>query len=169
MLLRLTILFLSVGIGTAAHADILSCPTLSTAAQVGVCPSEDELRATYIGYCSDDARIYDLADKDTCVNYGSYRRQKNVVLWEAGDGFQAYLSCDLPADTVKQAKPAGIAVKTRGALTRVVCTYPQDITFVYRTREQCTVEGSGSCGADPASCKAGCEPREVTDVRKPAP
>jgi hypothetical protein len=157
MQLRLIILLLLVGIGTAARADNVSCPTLSTAVQVAACPSEDELRVTYIGYCSDDARAYNLADMDTCVNYESYRRRKNVALWEVGDRFQGYLSCDLPADTVRQLKPAGIAVKTQGTLTRVVCTYPQGITFVHRTKEQCTVEGSGNCEADPAACKASCE------------
>jgi hypothetical protein len=157
MQLRLTVLLFLVGIGATARADNVSCPTLSTAMQVAACPSEEELRVTFIGHCSDDARGYDLAEIDTCVNYASYRRRKNIALWEVGDKFQGYLSCDLPADAVRQLKPAGIAVKTQGTLTRVVCSYPQGVTFVHRTKKQCRVEGSGNCEADPAACTASCE------------
>jgi hypothetical protein len=145
------------GIGMSARAELVSCPPLSTAMQVAACPADEELRVTFVGYCSDDARAYDLADKDTCADYENYRRRKNVALWEADGGFQGYLSCDLAADTVRRLLPAAIAVKTQGALTRVVCTYPQGVTFVLRTKEQCRLEGNGSCESDPATCKARCE------------
>lgn len=154
---RLIFSLLFIGIGTAARADDVPCPTLSTAVQVATCPSEEELRVTFVGYCSDDARAYDLADKDTCVSYESYRQRKNVALWEVDGEFQGYLSCDLAADAVRQLKPATIAVKSQGSLTRVVCTYPQGVTFVHRTKAQCRVESSGNCEANPAACKASCE------------
>lgn len=154
---RLIILLLFVGIGTAARADDVSCPTLSTAVQVAACPSDEELRVTFVGYCSDDARAYDLADKDTCASYQNYRRRKNVALWEADGGFQGYLSCDLAADAVRQLIPTAIAVKTQGTLTRVVCSYPQGVSFVHRTKSACRVEGNGLCEGDPATCKASCE------------
>lgn len=153
---QLIILLFLVGIGTVARADDVSCPTLTTAVQVAACPSDEELRLTFVGYCSDNARGYDLSDQDTCVSYENYRSRKNVALWEVGDKFQGYLSCELPAEAVRQLKPAGIEVKTQGTVTRVVCTYPQGVTFVHRTKEQCRVDGSGNCEADPAACKASC-------------
>ena len=62
---KLIILLFLFGIGAAARADDVSCPTLTAAVQVAACPSDEELRLTFVGYCSDDARGYDLSDQDT--------------------------------------------------------------------------------------------------------
>lgn len=158
MRLRLAVLALLFGATvTAAMADTLSCPDLSAAVQVGACPSEEELRYTFTGYCSDNARMYDKG-ADNCSDYQVYRRVKNVALWESADGaFHAYLSCDLPAAAVKEAKASGIAVARQGRLTRLVCSYREGITFTHRTKAQCKVEGDGNCAANPAACKASCE------------
>lgn len=140
---------------TAAMGDVVSCPTLAAAVQVAACPAEEELRYTFTGYCSDNARIYEEDENDSCSSYENYRRLKNVALWEAGDGaFQAYVSCDLPADVVRQLKPEAISVSARNGLTRVVCSYPGNLSFVYRTRLQCRVDGDGDCAS---SCTAECE------------
>lgn len=140
-----------------AMADTLTCPDLSAAVQIGTCPSEEELKYTFTGYCSDNARLYDK-NTDECADYQRYRRLKNVALWEAGDGsFQAYLSCDLSATAVKGAKASGITVAKQGAMTRLVCSYGDGIAFIHRTRAQCKVAEGGKCAADPGACKAICD------------
>lgn len=159
MLLRLlpALLFLPL-LATAARAETVACPDLAQAALVGTCPSEEELQFTFNGYCSDNARMYNWQEEQVCTDYPLYRRLKNVVLWEAGKGdFQAYLSCDLSQQQVKAVKPAGISIQTKGKLTRVVCSYGEGITFVFRTKARCRLEGSGDCAADPTGCKATCD------------
>lgn len=139
-----------------ARAETIACPDLSTAVQVGNCPTEDELVFTFNGYCSDNARMYSK-DAGVCTNYRHYRKMKNVVLWESADGtFQSYLSCDLPAATIKAAKAGGMAIARQGSMTRLLCTYGEEITFAHRTKAACRPEGDGNCGADPAACKASC-------------
>lgn len=137
-----------------ATAETLACPSLATAVQVGTCPTEEELKYTFTGYCSDNARMYGKGD-DTCTSYQNYRKLKNVVLWESADGeFHAYLSCDLPAAAVKEAKATGVAVNKQGTMTRVLCSYGEGIAFAHRTRAACKAE-AGPC-AD-GVCKANCE------------
>lgn len=138
-----------------AGAQPLACPDLAAAVQVGVCPTEEELRYTFTGYCSDNARLYERADSP-CANFENYRRLKNVVLWESADGeFQAYLSCNLSADAVRGAKPARIAVGKSGTLNRVECGYGEGITFAHRTRATCRVENPGPCSGP--DCHANCD------------
>ncbi len=142
-----------------ARAETVTCPDLAQAAQVGTCPSEEELKYTFDGYCSDNARIYNWQEEQVCTDYALYRRLKNVVLWEAGNGgdFQAYLSCDLPQQRINAAKPASIAVAIKGKLTRVVCNYGEGITFVYRTKARCQIDGAGNCASGPSACQAKCD------------
>lgn len=151
------VLALSLAAALPALADTFACPDLSKAVQVATCPSEEELQYTYNGFCSDDRRLY-AKDYDTCANYQNYRKEKNVALWESADGaFQAYLSCDLPAGTLKNRKPATISVSKQGKLTRVACSYGEKIIFTHRSKAQCKVQGDGNCAADPAACKASCD------------
>lgn len=141
-----------------AMAETVACPDLAGAVQVGTCPSEDELQYTFNGFCSDNARMYSWQEEQVCTDYKLYRRLKNAAMWEAGEGaFQGYVSCDLAVDKVKSAQPKSVAAVSKGKLTRVVCTYTDDITFVYRTKKQCRIDGSGDCGGNPAACKAACE------------
>ena len=155
----LSALLLAALIGAAALpalADTLVCPDPASAVQVATCPSEVELKYTYTGYCGNDARMY--AKDENCADYQSYRRLKNVALWESADGaFQAYISCDLPAGALKNLKPASIAVTKQGKLTRIACSYPEGILFTHRTKAQCKAQGDGNCAADPAACKANCD------------
>jgi hypothetical protein len=153
----LTLLLLSGLSMNAAVAETVSCPDLAQAVQVGACPSEEELRYTYTGYCSDNARMYDAKD-DVCSNFQNYRKLKNVVLWESGDGaFSGYLSCDLPASKVRSAAATKIAVARQGSITRVVCTYGEGMVFSYRTKQACRAEGNGSCADNPGGCWASCQ------------
>lgn len=139
-----------------AGAETLACPSLATAVQVGTCPTEEELKYTFTGYCSDNARMYDKADA-TCADYQNYRKLKNIVLWESADGeFHAYLSCDLTPAAVKGAAAARVSIGKQGTMTRVLCSYGEGIAFAHRTRAACKVEGDGRCGAD-GVCRASCE------------
>ncbi len=140
----------------AVLAETLRCPELSAAVQVGACPAEEELRYTYTGYCSDNARMYSK-ETDECVTYDAYRRLKNVVLWESANGdFSAYISCDLPAASLKASRAASVKVAKQGGMTRLICHYGEGIAFTHRTRSECKVAGDGSCAADPAACQADC-------------
>lgn len=137
-------------------AETVACPELATAVQAGTCPSEDELQYTFNGYCSDNARMYDAGSNNACTDYRLYRKMKNVALWEAGSDFQGYVSCDLPAERLKQLKATSITVARKGTLTRIVCRYPDDVSFVYRTKAKCRVEATDDCAASGA-CRATCE------------
>lgn len=156
MKLRLAFcLFLLGPLALSARAEVVACPDLAAAVQVGTCPAEEELRYTYSGYCSDNARMY-RGENDVCADYRAYRKLKNVVLWESGDGvFQAYVSCDLPAATLRQARAAKMAVAKQGRITRLTCGYGEGIAFTWRSRAECKVEGTGNCG-DAAGCRANC-------------
>lgn len=154
---RLLVLALGCGAMLPANAGNIACPDLSVAVQVATCPSEEELRYTYTGYCADDARMYGK-DKEACESFENYRKMKNVVLWESADGeFHAYLSCDLSPAAIKSAKAQRIGIGKAGKLTRVACDYTQGITFAHRTHAQCKTLDEGSCAADPAACKAACD------------
>ncbi len=139
---------------SATLAATVSCPDLATAVQVGACPAEEELRYTFTGYCSDDAKAY-KGETDVCTDYQSYRKLKNVALWEAGDGaFNAYVSCDLPAATVKGARVSGVRIGKQGKMTQLVCSYGEGIRFTWRTRAECKLDVSADCPG--AGCKASC-------------
>lgn len=149
-------LTLTLVITGSARAETIACPDSAKAVQVAACPSEEELKYTFTGFCSDDRRLY-ARDTDTCSSYENYRKEKNVALWESADGtFQAYISCDLPSGTLKSLKPIEISVSKQGKLTRVACSYGEKVTFTYRTKAECKVTGKGKCTADPAACKADC-------------
>lgn len=153
---RLIVLALGCAAVFPALAGEIACPDLATAVQVATCPSEEELKYTYTGYCSDNARMYGK-DKDTCATYENYRKLKNVALWESADGaFHAYLSCDLAPAAIKAAKPKRVGVGPAGKLTRVACDYGDDIVFAYRTRAACKPAGDGAC-AEGKPCKASCD------------
>lgn len=141
-----------------ASAAELACPPLSTAKQVGNCPTEEELRIGFNGYCSDNARAYDKAEDVTCLSFENYRKKKNVSLWEAGDGsFEAYLSCEGGEDAVKARKALQVGVARVGAMTKVGCDYEGEITFIKRTKAQCRVVGDRACGPDGTACKVECD------------
>ena len=139
-----------------ALGETLACPDLRAARQVESCPTEEQLRYTYIGFCSDNARMYD-GKADACVDFATYRKLKNIALWESADGaFDAYPSCELPPDSIRAAKPARIAVERKGAITQLVCDYGGGVRFTHRTRATCRVEGNGACDG-PDGCRATCD------------
>jgi len=137
-----------------AMAATVVCPDVAKAVQVGACPSEEELKYTFTGYCSDDAKAY-KGETDVCTDFQRYRQLKNVALWESVDGvFDAYVSCELPKDTLKHTKLTSAKVTQQGKLTLLTCSYGQGVNFVYRTRAQCTLDsGTTQQPSGQATCE----------------
>ncbi|MBR9971782.1 hypothetical protein [Magnetospirillum sulfuroxidans] len=130
---------------SAAGAEQIGCPDLAQAVQVGDCPSEAQLKYSYAGYCSDDARMYDKDNGNTCVTLEDFKKLKNHALWEAGD-FQGYLHCGRTPEQTRALKLTEVKVAPAGKLTRVVCTYEDGAQMVLRTRRACTeAEGKITC------------------------
>lgn len=153
--LALPFLVLLTGAVLPATAATVTCPDLGKALQVASCPAEEELKHTYTGFCSDDAKAY-KGETDVCKDFRLYRKLKNLALWESGDGvFSAYVSCDLPAAAVKAAKATGIRLARQGRINLIVRSYGEGLSFSYRTREECKIEAV-DCAANPANCKATC-------------
>jgi hypothetical protein len=154
MKLRLLSLTLLLALAGPALAETVRCPDLATAVQAGTCPAEEDLRYSYTASCSDDARMY-RGDNELCTDYRRYRKVKNVVLWESADGaFQGYVSCDVPAATLRQARPASMSAGKQGKITRLACSYGEGVTLVYRSRGECKV-AAGDCAA--GACVAECD------------
>ncbi|PKO89249.1 MAG: hypothetical protein CVU16_12450 [Betaproteobacteria bacterium HGW-Betaproteobacteria-10] len=140
----------------AASAAPRACPDLTAASQVNACPTEEELKYTYSGFCSDAGKAY-ANQTDSCIRYEDYRAMKNVALWESADGaFDGYVSCDLPVAEIKTLKATGMKVETKGKLKKLVCSYPGGVNFTYRTKGSCAVDNAKACASDPASCQASC-------------
>lgn len=156
---RLLSILLCLGACLPAFAAGIACPDLAKASQVAACPSEEELKYTFTGFCSDDRRMYGT-DADVCTDYAYYRKLKNIALWESADGnFSAYVSCERTPESVKAAKAVSVAVSKQKNLTLLACGYGDDLKFTLRTRVACTVEpaAAAACKTDPAACKATCE------------
>ena len=140
-----------------AAAQPLACPAPATLVQVAPCPTPEQLRTGYIGYCSDNARLYG-ADRDTCSSFENYLRLKNAARWESPDGaFQGYLSCQLPAGAVAALPPGAMSIARQGNVTRVECRYGGASTLTYRTKARCTLVDAKACAADASACRANCE------------
>lgn len=137
-----------------ARAATMLCPDAAKAVQVGSCPSDEELKYTFTGYCSDSAKAY-KGETDVCTDFQRYRQLKNVALWESADGvFDAYLSCELPKDALKRARFTGAKVTQQGKLTLLTCSFGQGVNFVYRTRAQCTLDsGATQTPSGQATCE----------------
>ena len=154
---RLLVAALATLAGLPATADTLSCPDLAQAVQINACPSEEELQYTFTGYCSDNAQIY-AGKTDPCVRYESYRKLKNVALWESPDGrFDGYISCDVPRAEFAPLQPTGVRVVAQGKLNKVVCAYPKGIAFTFRTKAACAVPDAAACAAGGDACRAVCD------------
>jgi hypothetical protein len=111
----LSALFLA-GLSLSAVAGQYACPDLAAARQVNACPTEDELKHTYSGFCSDDKKVYG-GETDNCIRYPDYRAMKNNALWESADGaFDAYVSCDLPKAKLQAMKATGMKVEKQGTI-----------------------------------------------------
>lgn len=142
-------------VGSAAAAATLTCPDLAETLQVGVCPDEEELRYTFKGYCSDNARLYD-GERQVCTDYALYRALKNISLWETRDGrFSGYLSCAPDQARPTDTRAHKVDVSKQGSVTRVACSYAAGVVLTHRTKARCVVP-AGACGGD-VGCAAQCE------------
>lgn len=142
--------------GAIATGAEVTCPELAAAVQVGTCPSEEDLRYTFKGYCSDNARMYD-GEKQVCTDYSLYRELKNVSLWETRDGlFAGYVSCEPGRADLAAARPSKLAVGKQGTVTRIACSYDTGVVFAYRTKAKCAA-AVADCTAAAAVCRAQCE------------
>lgn len=150
------LLFLLAGLALPAIGAELACPDLARAVQVASCPSDEELRYTFTGYCSDDKLRY-KGDTDVCTTFESYRQFKNLALWESADGnFSAYVSCDRAPEAVKATRATSVRVARQGRINLVVCGYGDGLNFTHRTRAECRVS-TASCAGDASACKAICD------------
>jgi hypothetical protein len=155
----LALLSLLIGLNTAVLAETVTCPDLSMAVQIGTCPSEEELQFTFTGYCSDNARIYQMPEDHVCTDFGIYKSLKNFALWETRDGrFSGYVSCEPGHSGIAaDARPISIKLDKQGSVTRLFCRYNTSQVFTYRTKGKCVAETAAQCASDPAACKAECE------------
>lgn len=139
----------------ASHAQTLSCPQPEQLRQINACPTEEQLRANFHGFCGDDSKAYQ-GQTGPCSDYQVFRRLKNTALWESADGaFDGYLSCEAPAPVIAKSSLTSMRVTKKGSITAVVCHYGPDVQLTHRTRKACTVPAS--CASDPAQCQAVCE------------
>lgn len=153
--LPLALLLAALSLGAAAGT--MTCPDLAGAVQVNACPTEEELKFTYNGFCSDTAKAY-ANQTDSCIKYEDYREMKNVALWESKDGvFSGYISCALPTEQLKASKVSAMAVERQGKLNKLVCSYANNVRLTYRTKAACAVDNEKACKANPASCTATCD------------
>jgi hypothetical protein len=155
-LAALALVALLVGGAAARAGETVACPDLAKAQPVGECPTEAQLRYSYLGYCGDDRRMYEN-DNVTCTSFERYRDLKNIVLWESADGaFQGYVACTQSAPAVRALKPFKMAVGRQGGLVKLVCAYPNDLAMTRRSKTACTVT-QADCGPDGTACQANCE------------
>lgn len=153
----LAFVFVIVLAPAAGAATVIACPTMSKAVRIGTCPTEEHLRYTYHGYCSDNQRMYD-GKTEGCADYRQYRALKNTALWESADGeFQAYLSCDIAAERIAAAKANSVSVSTKGRIAQVTCGYDQGFSFARRGHDRCTAASATACATDAANCSVSCE------------
>ncbi|TVO59568.1 hypothetical protein [Denitromonas ohlonensis] len=154
--MRLLFAALALAIPLSAIAEPVACPDAATVKQVNACPTTEELQYTFDGYCGSNARLYSPLDT-TCESFESYRKLKDIALWESTDGqFANYLSCDMPKDEMAKAKPVSISVSQKKGITMLRCDYSNGTYFVQRSRTKCTVPAEGTCPAD-GPCVAQCE------------
>lgn len=149
-------MWLLCGVAFPAMAGTVHCPDLAAAVQVGACPAEEELKYTFLAYCSDNKQAY-KGETDVCTDYQSYRKLKNVALWESADGeFNAYVSCDLPANKLKAAKVSTVKLDSKRKITHLMCGYGEGVSFTHRTRAQCKLKSTTDCASNPTACAAEC-------------
>ncbi len=140
-----------------AFAAEFACPDLAQAVQVASCPTDEELRHTFTGFCSDNNRAY-KGDTDVCTDFERYRKLKNLALWESGDGnFSAYVSCDRPPGEVKAMRVNGVRIARQGRINVLVCSYGEGVSFSHRTRAECRISAAAACSTDAATCKVSCD------------
>ena len=138
-----------------SHAQTLSCPRPEQLRQVNACPTEEQMRAHFNGFCSENSNAYQ-GKTGPCTDYQEFRRLKNTALWESADGaFDGYLSCDSKNPAIGKSNLTRMLSTQKGSITSVMCLYGSDVVLTHRTRKTCTVPPA--CASDTAQCQAVCE------------
>jgi len=138
-----------------SQAQTLSCPPPEQLRQINACPTEEQLRANFHGFCGDDSKAYQ-GQTGPCSDYQVFRRVKNTALWESTDGrFDGYLSCEAASPATALPPLSAVRVEKKGAITALVCQYGPDAQLTHRTRKACTVPAA--CAIDPAQCQPVCQ------------
>ncbi len=142
--------------GPTLAGNLVQCPDLSQAQQLGDCPVESEVKRLFKISCDFEGDP-NAKNPELCDSYKEYKRRKFNALWESADQeFMGYVNCSLPAAEVKKGKPTGVAVSQKNGLHKVVCSYDTGARLTMRTRKVCQVPGK----RDPlitvrAKCDAG--------------
>lgn len=140
---------------TVSHAQTLSCPPLDQMRQVNACPTEEQMRAHFSGFCSESSNAYQ-GKTGPCTDFQEFRRLKNTALWESVDSaFDGYLSCETPVSSTQKSNLTRMLLTQKGSITSVTCLYGSNVVLTHRTRKTCTV--APACASDPAQCQAVCE------------
>lgn len=134
-----------------AGSETLVCPSLEQTRQVNACPTDEQLRVSFLGFCSDDNKAYQ-GQTDPCTDFERFRRWKNTALWESADGvFGGYRSCEAPAASATLAR---LQLDKKGPIQVVQCAYSDGTVLSHRTRKTCTLPPT--CASDPSQCQASC-------------
>ena len=145
--------------------NIVTCPDISETTQIGDCPVEEELKSMFKANCGDE-RDSQAKKPMLCDSYAEFKRRKNTALWESSDGeFLGYISCAIPAQEIKAAKPTSVEVSQRNGLYKMSCNYEGGSKFTWRTRSVCRVPGvknsnsvmRADCSSDASACKVECD------------
>lgn len=145
--------------------NMISCPDISKATQIGECPAEDELKHMFKVGCGVE-RNPKAKNAELCDSYAEFKRRKNTALWESSDGeFMGYVTCAILAAEIKASKPVSVAVSQKEGLYKVSCSYQGGIKFTLRTRSVCRVPGVKNsnvvmrkeCGSDTSACEVECD------------
>jgi len=142
----------------SAAEKVFACPDLSTAEQVGTCPTDKELKEGYDGICPSV-----MAKQQACVPFAAYAKGKSKALWAAQSGsveFLSYVDCGLSPKTVRasRAKALDVNCTARSGRCEALCTYDNDFTLKLRVKGDCrtATQDKIDCSDDPASCVVKC-------------
>lgn len=134
-----------------AASQTLVCPSLAQVRQVNACPTDEQLRAGFLGYCSDDSKAYQ-GQTELCTDFERFRHWKNTALWESADGaFGGYRHCEAPAASATLGR---MWLVQKGPIRVLQCEYSDGTVLSHRTRKTCTLPPT--CASDPSQCQASC-------------
>lgn len=136
-----------------------TCPDLSTAQQVGACPSDKELKEGYAATCPSA-----MGKRNECRPFAAYVKSKGKSLWAVlmGDEeFLSYVRCGLAPETVRASKVQNVEVKCSFESGRCAaqCGYENDFTLKLRFKGECRTANAGKieCKDNPAACVVSCD------------
>ena len=153
------VLFSTLSMTASATDVVLACPDLSTAQQLGACPSEKDLRALYTATCP---KL--LQKRGECKPFEAFARSKDKALWAAqsqNEEFLSYIQCKQTPEVVKASKAVRVGVKCdmKSGRCEARCGYENGVSFSLRVKGSCQTATRQpiDCTDDPQSCVVKCE------------